>query len=200
MAQEHANRANKRDPRNAVMDVRPGSFEDKAARYPGHIKLVDDDAAGPRAKGWAVLYDGELVFSVDADKWETIGPGVTAIMSDGKQPEPTYTRGRLVTAINAAADLTGELMNPSGYESSESIRSDDAMNMVVNMAGYLLDHPDGTVNDVILENWSQEEEDFENAGVLAEPVDEAGNPRELTEAERQAVDEAQIERIRGWFE
>lgn len=30
--------------------------------------------------GWAVYYDGELVFSVDEDKWREIGPGIEQIM------------------------------------------------------------------------------------------------------------------------
>lgn len=152
-------------------------------------------------QGWQVFYDGELVFGADADKWEDIGPTVTTIMTatDGT-PELTYTRDQVTTAINAAADLTGELMNPDGYESSDSIRSDDAMNMVVNLAGTLLDKPDATVEDVILDNWGSESEDFENAGVEEAPTDEDGHPRDHTEAEQRAVDEAQIERIRGWFE
>ena len=30
--------------------------------------------------GWAVYFDGELVFSVDEDKWREIGPGIEKIM------------------------------------------------------------------------------------------------------------------------
>ena len=34
----------------------------------------------PIPDGWAVYFDGELVFSVDEDKWEQIGPCVEKIM------------------------------------------------------------------------------------------------------------------------
>jgi hypothetical protein len=30
--------------------------------------------------GWAVYHDGELVFSVDSDKWDTIGDAIKTIM------------------------------------------------------------------------------------------------------------------------
>lgn len=30
--------------------------------------------------GWAVYFDGQLVFSVDKEKWQEIGPGIEKIM------------------------------------------------------------------------------------------------------------------------
>lgn len=90
MAQEHANRANKRDPRNAVMDVKPGSFEDLAARYPGHINLVDDDAA-----------------------WQRDHPHVHCGLAGHTDPgedehaAPCYTRDQIEAAVNGGADMIG---------------------------------------------------------------------------------------------
>lgn len=127
--------------------------------------------AGPRAKGWTVLYDGELVFSADADKWEDIGPTIKTIMTatDGT-PEPTYTRKQVHAVINEAANLTGELVNPSGYESSESIAADSAMDMVVNLATYFLDHPGTTEDEAIAAQWDSDRTEGESDAELVERV------------------------------
>lgn len=190
-------------------EPKPGSFEDKAARYPGHINLITEADAPAHVHcgvsghtdpgeddlptGWALYHDGGLVFSVDSDKWETIGPGVNSIMTDGDgtedernakmlaegyvpesdgQYQKFYTRAHVLAALNEAANLTGELMNPSGYESSESIAADSSMDMVVNLTGYLLDHPGATVDEAILANWADKREEDESDEELVERVKE----------------------------
>lgn len=58
-----------------------------------------------------------------------------------------YTRAEVERAVNDAANLIAELHD--GYESSETIEQDDTVNLVVNAAGYLLDHPDASLDEVI---------------------------------------------------
>lgn len=44
-------------------------------------KVTGIDRYGiPMPDGWAVYFDGELVFSAGEDKWREIGPGIEKIM------------------------------------------------------------------------------------------------------------------------
>jgi hypothetical protein len=64
------------------VDVRTALFRQNQARQRAQdMKLSARDRNGIMLPdGWAVYHDGELVFSVDDDKWETIGPAITRIM------------------------------------------------------------------------------------------------------------------------
>lgn len=57
-------------------EVRHDHLAVKRAEFPG----TSDRNEIPIPAGWALYYDGELVFSVDKDKWDQIGPAVKKIM------------------------------------------------------------------------------------------------------------------------
>lgn len=56
--------------------------------YVAHSHEVRPDHRGVNwngIKGWAVYYDGELVFSCDKDKWDQIGPALEKIMESARK-------------------------------------------------------------------------------------------------------------------
>jgi hypothetical protein len=132
----------------------------------GHTDPGEDELP----KGWQVFYDGELVFGrADAGKWADIGPTIMTA-TDGT-PEPAYTREQVVAAINDAANVTGKLMHgEEDGESSKTIAADDAMNMVVNVAGYLLDHPGADLDEIILSEYGDARDENETDADLIERV------------------------------
>lgn len=63
----------------------------------------------------------------------------------------TVNRAQVDTALNTAADLVREMMTPDGHEDSDTVLLDDTLNLLVNTAGYLLDHPGARLDEVIVQ-------------------------------------------------
>lgn len=101
----------------------------------------------------------------------------------------TYTKEQVSAALNAAADLARELVNPEDTESSETILADDTLNLAVNLAGYLLDHPDASTDEAIVASYTDvviSEYDLPDG----EAVPERGGAR---------WNELVVSQVRSWF-
>jgi hypothetical protein len=61
--------------------------------------------------------------------------------------ERRFTLGEVKDVLNQAANLVADVHD--GYESSDTIAQDDAVNLAVNAAGYLLDHPNADLDEII---------------------------------------------------
>jgi hypothetical protein len=66
-----------------------------------------------------------------------------------------FTREQVTGALNTAADLIHErTLARQGYENEDTIRADDVLNLAVNVTGYLLDHPQGSLDEAIAASWA----------------------------------------------
>lgn len=66
-------------------------------------------------------------------------------------PAKTYTLAEFSTMLNDAAN---ELDDEADGENSETIWKQDVRNIAVNCAGYLLEHPDASLDEVIAHAWA----------------------------------------------
>jgi hypothetical protein len=95
---------------------------------------------------------------------------------------------QVTTALNTAADLVRKLMLPDDYENSDTIRLDDTLNLLVNTAGYLLEHPGASLDEVIAKSY----------GAYAEPF--YGMPEDRKPAKGSPEwDAAVIGEVKGWL-
>jgi hypothetical protein len=95
---------------------------------------------------------------------------------------------QVTTALNTAADLVRKLMVPDDYEYSDTIRLDDTLNLLVNAAGYLLEHPGASLNEIIVKCY----------GVNVEPF--YGMPEDRKPAKGSPEwNAAVIEEVKGWL-
>lgn len=101
--------------------------------------------------------------------------------------DKVYTRAEVERAVNGAADLVAELHE--GYESSETVEQDDTVNLVVNAAGYLLDHPDASLDEVIANEYSDVEPSIYDLDE-GEEMPEKGSAR---------WNELLVKVVRGWL-
>jgi hypothetical protein len=77
-----------------------------------------------------------------------------------------FTREQVTGALNNAADLVHErTLAGQGGENEDTIRADDTVNIAVNVAGYLLDHPQGSLAEAIADSWA----DLDNLSYTALP-------------------------------
>ena len=53
-----------------------------------------------------------------------------------------YIREQLSAALNTAANLIGDMLNPEGIETSDTIYDTSVLDLPVNVTAQLLDHPD----------------------------------------------------------
>jgi hypothetical protein len=100
---------------------------------------------------------------------DSAGYAITDVSPDGPGH---YTREQVSAAVNGAADLLPE----HDYEDTGTIAQDDAVNLVVNAALYLLDHPGASVDEVIAAQYASVEiydEDLDDG----EGIPEKGSPR-----------------------
>ena len=61
--------------------------------------------------GWAIYHNGELVFSVDSDKWQEIGPAIAKIMAPHWRRDEHFGTGGTACAcgeVFASATLLGQ--------------------------------------------------------------------------------------------
>jgi hypothetical protein len=66
-----------------------------------------------------------------------------------------FTREQVTGALNNAADLVHErVLAGQGYENEDTIRADDTVNIAVNVVGYLLDHPQGSLAEAVAASWA----------------------------------------------
>lgn len=104
--------------------------------------------------------------------------------------EKRYTRTEVEEALNQAANLVQD--ENGGYEDSTSLAVDSAADLVVNVAGHLLDHPGATLEDAI-------------AACYQDVTLEAADFEDLVTGERVPVkgtsgwNEALVEKVLGWL-
>ncbi len=101
----------------------------------------------------------------------------------------TWSAEEIRTALNAAADASRKLFNPDDIESSSTIRDDDIVNLLVNAADYLLEHPEASLDDIILAQYASMEID-ESYLENGEEIPAQGSAR---------WNELVIEEVRSWF-
>jgi hypothetical protein len=105
-----------------------------------------------------------------------------------------YTRDEVTAALNAGANLAQE----HEYEDSDTIRMDDAVNLAVNAGLYLLDHPDASLDEIIVASYTDVELDIyefrdlvsDGSGVSNEPLPEKGTPQ---------WNAALVRKVKGWL-
>ena len=94
------------------------------------------------------------------------------------------------TALNAAADIVRKLMIPDDHEDSDTIALDDTLNLMVNTAGYLLEHPGASLDEVIAKCY----------GDSVTPVVFYGMPEDRKPARGSPEwDAAVIDEVKGWL-
>lgn len=71
-------------------------------------------------------------------------------------PDHSYTAEDFSAMLNAAADG----LETEGYENSGTIWTDTVANLAVNCAGYLLEHPDAELDEVITHAWADLDSDI----------------------------------------
>jgi hypothetical protein len=88
-----------------------------------------------------------------------------------------FTRGQLSAAMNTAADDVAEESHHN-LETSDTIRQDDTVNLAVNAAGHLLEHPGASLEDAIEASYDAMDGECESCGadVMAWPEGASGNP------------------------
>jgi hypothetical protein len=62
---------------------------------------------------------------------------------------PVFTREEVTSALNDAADELDPMEGPDAYENSDTIRTQDVLNLAVNAVGHVLDHPGADLFEVI---------------------------------------------------
>jgi hypothetical protein len=112
--------------------------------------------------------------------------------------ERTYTRAEVVSALNQAADMASDLLNPEEIESSETIANDDVINMVVNLVGGLLDHPEMDTDQIIALQYKDTDPCFQDDELI--PVFTAFGSVVEREPERgsAAWNAALVRTVKGW--
>lgn len=112
-------------------------------------------------------------------------------MTEHRTPEgtgsPLFTREQVSAALNDAANTLSE----HDYESSETIAADDAVNLLVNTAMYLLDHPDGSLDDAIAAQYA----DSFQAGDLEDELDEG---EDMPEPGSDRWNQLVVAKVKGW--
>jgi hypothetical protein len=111
------------------------------------------------------------------------GYAITDVSADGPGH---YTREQVCAAVNGAAGLLPEHEG----ESEETIARDDTVNLVVNAALYLLDHPGAGADEVIAAQYT-DVEIYEDDLDEDEEMPERGSPR---------WNELVVARVLGWVE
>jgi len=105
------------------------------------------------------------------------------------EPERTYTREEVSAALGQAANLVQETHD--GYENTDTVFEDTAVDLAVNAGLYLLDRPDATLDEIIPASYADVElndSDFEDG-----ELDDNGNP--LPGRDRAAL----VRKVRGWL-
>lgn len=113
-------------------------------------------------------------------------------VANGGSPEveKRYTRAQVEAALNQAANLVQD--ENDGYEDSTTLAVDSAVNLVANVAGYLLGHPAAGLEDAIAACYQDvelDDGDFGNEG-LDDPLPKRGS---------QAWNEALVDKVLGWI-
>lgn len=129
---------------------------------PGQKTASTNDAASGRTYTRKQV---ETAFQTATDLVDQLADaGVVDKMTDNALSRlgagPDYTRDEVVAALNAAADQTAEDSNPEGWETSDTIWTDDVLNLAVNAAGYLLDHPGAGLDEIIPAQYTDVEPDL----------------------------------------
>jgi hypothetical protein len=111
-----------------------------------------------------------------------------------KPAERLYARQEVLDAIGTAANMATQAHE---YESSETIAADDAVNLTVHAAGYLLDHPDASLEEIILtcyDDVTLDEGDFED-DELTYRLTGSSMPEKGTPAWNAAL----VRKVLGWL-
>lgn len=66
-----------------------------------------------------------------------------------------YTRKAFTDALNAAANALDPMEDPDVCETSDTIWAQDVLNLAVNAAGHVLNHPDADLHDVIAAQYAE---------------------------------------------
>lgn len=100
-----------------------------------------------------------------------------------------FTREQVNAMLNAAADLVATALNPEQTESGQTIWTADVLNLAVNVTGYLLDSPEGSLDAAIVASHTDTAPTFyELAEGTPEPA--RGTP---------AFDAALVRTVLGWI-
>lgn len=94
----------------------------------------------------AALHAGTDLVDTIADATELPALIDATLGSLGTGP---FTRDEVTDALNDAANRITEEENPDGGETSNTIWTDDVLNLAVNAVGHVLDHPGASLFDVI---------------------------------------------------
>ena len=144
-------------------------------RAPGRIEA--GDAATEAADALSVLEDG-------ASTW-TVGPLELVLPSERR-----FTQAEVKDVLNRAANLVADVHD--SHESTYTIVQDDAVNLTVNAAGYLLDHPNADLDEIIPACYTDVEiEDYE--------LDELDEDEEVPEKGSQRWNELVTAKVKGWL-
>lgn len=96
-----------------------------------------------------------------------------------------YTHAEVIAALNSAASMLPEHEG----ESEDTIRQDDIVNLLVNTAGYLLGHPDASLQEAIVAQYTDVEIDKYDLDE-GESMPERGSAR---------WNELVVARVLGWI-
>ena len=106
--------------------------------------------------------------------------------------ERLYTREEVLDVINAGANFA-QAMHDSAGETDETIYADDMVNLAVNAAVYLLDHPGADTDEIIAAQYQDIDLYPEDFGLDDDsaPLPEKGSPE---------WNEAVVLKVRSWFQ
>lgn len=97
-------------------------------------------------------------------------------INDYSEPERHYTRSEVLNAISTGANLTQE----HEYENTDTILTDDTINLAANAAIYLLDHPGARLDEIIIASYSDIELDADDFEDRELGIGESGTSDDLT--------------------
>ncbi len=172
-----------RDDLNFLLSLIPGdkrtaSSDQAAARL---LVLIEEDEDITRALNWL------------EKRRETpaVNPGTS---------KQLYTRSEVNAALNNAANL---IQDTHRSENENTVMADDAVNLTVNATGYLLDHPDAGLDEVIPACYTDIELDgYDFTTAELDTCDYASNDSDelvLPEKGSPIWNDALVRKVTGWL-
>lgn len=136
------------------------------------------------------------------NEWRRDNSGTSAdyqVYRQGELDRHTFTRAVISAALNHAADLAQDLHED---ERSDTIRTDDAVNLVVSTALHLLDHPGACLADAIAACYTDVELDIDDFTTdELDTCDFAGDRNEIIPPEKGSPvwNAALVRKVTGWL-
>lgn len=120
----------------------------------------------------------------------------------GVQPKPerTYTRTEVSRALSNAANMVQDMHD---YEDTDTVLMDTAVDLTVSVADYLLDHPDASLNEAIVAQYSDvveiDEADLDDYEADLDDNAEDDELEEMPEKGSARWNELLVEKVKGWL-